>query len=174
MRALCVVVPPPLLDDDLCFSQRIEDFPVEKFVPEACVEALDVAVLPGASRLNVGGLCSNHADPVAYGFSNKLRPIIGTNVGWYAMQNEEIGEDIDHIGRIEFPLHPNGQTFPTKLIQDVEGSEHAPIVGSMMNKIIGPDVVHIACPQADTRAIIEPQAAFLRLFLWDLKPLPSP
>ncbi len=53
------------------------------------------------------------------------------------MQNEEIGEDIDHIGRIEFPLHPNGQTFPTKLIQDVEGSEHAPIVGSMMNKIIG-------------------------------------
>ncbi len=126
MRALCVVVPPPLLDDDLCFSQRIEDFPVEKFVPEACVEALDVAVLLGASRLNVGGLYSNHADPVAYGFSNKLRPIIGTNVGWYAMQNEEIGEDIDHIGRIEFPLHPNGQTFPTKLIQDVEGSEHAP------------------------------------------------
>ena len=102
MRALCVVVPPPLLDDALCFSQRIEDFPVEKFVPEACVEALDVAVLPGASRLNVGGLCSNHDDPVAYGFSNKLRPIIGTNVGWYAMQNEEIGEDIDHIGRIEF------------------------------------------------------------------------
>ena len=26
-----VVVPPPLFDDDLCFSQRIEDFPVEEF-----------------------------------------------------------------------------------------------------------------------------------------------
>ena len=92
------------------------------------------------------------------------------------MQNEEIGEDIDHIGRIEFPLHPNGQTFPTKLIQDVEGSEHAPIVGAMMNKIIGPDVRSHSLPaSATTRmAIIEPQAAFLRPFLWDLKPLPSP
>ncbi len=46
MWALGVVVSSPLFDDDLRLSQRIEDFPVEEFVPEPCIKALDVAVLP--------------------------------------------------------------------------------------------------------------------------------
>ena len=45
--ALGVVVPPPLLDDDLGFLQGIEDFTVEQLVPETGVEAFDIAVLPG-------------------------------------------------------------------------------------------------------------------------------
>ena len=30
-----VVVPPPLLDDDLRLLQAVEDLPVEQFIPEA-------------------------------------------------------------------------------------------------------------------------------------------
>ena len=42
-----VVVPPPLFDDDLCFFEGVEDFPIQQFIPEAGIEGLAVAVLPG-------------------------------------------------------------------------------------------------------------------------------
>ena len=47
MRPYGVVVASPVLDDDLGFTQRIEDLSVEQFVPQASIEAFDVAVLPG-------------------------------------------------------------------------------------------------------------------------------
>jgi hypothetical protein len=47
MGADSVVVSAPLLDEDLRLAERVKDLTVEQFVPEACVEALDVAVLPG-------------------------------------------------------------------------------------------------------------------------------
>ena len=42
-----VVVFPPLFNDDLCFSEGVEDFTIKQFVPEAGIEAFTVAVLPG-------------------------------------------------------------------------------------------------------------------------------
>jgi hypothetical protein len=44
-------VPPPALDDDLGLAESVEDFAVEQLVAQASVEALDVAVLPGAAPL---------------------------------------------------------------------------------------------------------------------------
>ena len=40
-----VVVLSPLLDDDLCFSQAVEDFTIKQFITELPVERLAVAVL---------------------------------------------------------------------------------------------------------------------------------
>src|SRR3974390_3205546 len=54
-----VVVPPPALDDDLSFSQRVEDLAIEQFISKTSIEAFDVTVLPRAARLDVGGLCSD-------------------------------------------------------------------------------------------------------------------
>ena len=42
-----VVMFTPLLDDDLCLFEGVEDFPIEQFIPEAGIEGLAVAVLPG-------------------------------------------------------------------------------------------------------------------------------
>ena len=42
-----VVVSPPLFDDDLSLFESIEDLPIEQFVPEAGIEGLAIAVLPG-------------------------------------------------------------------------------------------------------------------------------
>src|SRR3974377_2399351 len=54
-----VVVPPPALDDDLSFSQRVEDLAIEQFISKTSIEAFDLNVLPRAARLDVGGLCSD-------------------------------------------------------------------------------------------------------------------
>lgn len=51
MRAYCVVVPSPALDDDLGFPKRVEDLAVKQFVSQARVEALDIAILSGAGGL---------------------------------------------------------------------------------------------------------------------------
>jgi hypothetical protein len=51
-----VVVASPALDDDLGLAQTVEDLAVEQLIAKASVEALAVAVLPGAAPLDVGGL----------------------------------------------------------------------------------------------------------------------
>jgi len=41
-----VIVPLPPFNDDLCFAQHIEQYPVEQLIPELAVEGLKIAVLP--------------------------------------------------------------------------------------------------------------------------------
>ena len=59
MRPDGVVMPAPAFDDDLGFPQAVADLAVEQFVPQAGVEAFDVAVFPRAARCDAGGLGSD-------------------------------------------------------------------------------------------------------------------
>ena len=63
MRSDRIEVTPPAFDDDLSLSQRVEDFAIEQFIAQARIEALDVAVLPGAAWRDVGGLGTDRCDP---------------------------------------------------------------------------------------------------------------
>ena len=58
-----VVVLTPLLDEDLGLLEGGEDLPVEQFIPEACIEAFDIPVLPWRAWGDVGGLGANSSDP---------------------------------------------------------------------------------------------------------------
>jgi hypothetical protein len=51
-----IVVFAPLLDDDSCFLETVEDLAIEQFVAQLAVEALAVTILPGAARRDVKGL----------------------------------------------------------------------------------------------------------------------
>ena len=46
MRPDRVVMASPALDDDLGFTERVKDLAVEQLIPEAGVEAFDIAVFP--------------------------------------------------------------------------------------------------------------------------------
>ena len=46
MWSFCIVVLPPLFNQNLRFSQAVEDLPVQQFIPEAGVEALAVSIFP--------------------------------------------------------------------------------------------------------------------------------
>jgi len=46
VRSDCVEVVPPAFDQDLGFSQRVEDLAVEQLISEAGIEALTIAVFP--------------------------------------------------------------------------------------------------------------------------------
>ena len=53
VRPTRVVLDPVLLDDHSRLRQAAKDLPVQAFVPQLIVEALDVAVLPGRPGLDV-------------------------------------------------------------------------------------------------------------------------
>src|SRR4029450_7602275 len=63
-----IVVTPPALDHDLSLLQRIEDLPVQQFVAQAGVEALDVPVLPrAAGRESLLAAIKREPDKFSYG-----------------------------------------------------------------------------------------------------------
>jgi hypothetical protein len=99
MRAHLVVVLTPILDHDLCLIERVEDFAVEQFVSQLSVEALAVAVLPGASRFDVGGLGADRGDPVPNSLSDELGPIVGSDMNRNAAQDKKIAQDLDDVSR---------------------------------------------------------------------------
>ena len=66
---------PPALDDDLRLPQRVEDFAVEEFVSEPGIEGLDVAVLPGTTRGDIGGPRAHGFDPPLHGLGDELGTI---------------------------------------------------------------------------------------------------
>ena len=91
MRTERVVEAPPAFDDDASLSERVEDLTIEQFVTEAGIEALDVSILPRASRLDVGGLCTDSCDPVLNRLRNKLRAVVRPDVLRHAPEDEEVG-----------------------------------------------------------------------------------
>ncbi len=65
-------------------------------------------------------------------------------------------------------------SFSTMFIQDVERSEGPAIIGSMMYKVIRPNMVAILGLQTDARSIVQPEPPLLRLFHWHFEPLTPP
>src|SRR5262245_56137625 len=165
---------PPAFDDDLCLAQSEEDFAVEQFVAQAGVEALDVAVLPRAPSVDVSGLGTDRSDPVLHGLGDELRSVVGADVSGNAPQDEEIGQNVDDIDRLELAGDTDRQAFMGKLVEHVEHPIPASIVGAVLDKVVGPDVIAVLRPQPDARSVRQPEPAALRLLMGDLEPLASP
>jgi hypothetical protein len=53
-------------------------------------------------------------------------------------QNEQVGEHVDDVDRFEPACHPDRQTLMGVLVDDVEQTELAPIMGALLDKIIKP------------------------------------
>ncbi len=81
MPADRVIVTAPALDDDFGFSQRVEDLAIGQLVPQARIEAFDIAVFPGAAGLDVSGLSAGSSDPVLHRLGNELRAIARVDGG---------------------------------------------------------------------------------------------
>jgi hypothetical protein len=81
-----VVVASPTLDDDLGLAQSVENLAVEQLIAKAGVEALDVAVLPRATPLDVSGLGTDSRNPFLHRLADELRSVVGPDVGGNASQ----------------------------------------------------------------------------------------
>lgn len=156
MRSDRVVVAAPSLDDDPGLLQSVEDLAIEQFIAQAGVEALNVAVLPGTARRDIGCLCTDRGDPVLDRLYNELRAIVGTDIARNASQDEEIGQHIDHIDRLEFTGGADAQAFKGIFIDHVEHAVFATVMSAVFDEVIRPDMVAELGPQADAGAFIKP------------------
>ena len=157
MRAHGVEVPTPAFDHDLRFGKGVEHLAVEQLVAEAGVEAFDVAVFPWAAGRDEGGLRADGLDPGAHRTGDELRAVVRTHEGRRAAQDEQVGQHIDDIRGVELSVDPHTQRLPSELVDDVQDAVLAPVMGAILDEVIGPHVVRALRAQADARAVIEPQ-----------------
>jgi hypothetical protein len=122
-------------------AQSVEDLAVEQLIAKAGVEALDVAVLPGAAVFDVGGLGTDNRDPFLQCLGDELRSVVGPDVSRNAPQDEELGENVDHIDRVELAGDTDPQAFMAELVEHVEHPILASIVGAILDDVIGPDMI---------------------------------
>jgi hypothetical protein len=158
---LGVVVAPPALDDDPGLSKRVEDLSIKQFVAKPGVEALNEAVLLGTAPLNVGRLGPDGSDPVLHGLGEGFRSVVGSDVFGHATQNELIEQYVDHVGGLELPVDPDGQTFVGELVDEVEHAILPPFVRAILDEVIGPDVVVLRLQILHPLDLIAPQPAVL-------------
>jgi hypothetical protein len=77
------------------------------------------------------------------------------------MQDEEVGQNIDHIDRLELAGDTDRQAFMSELVEHVEHPIPASIVGAVLDEVVGPDMIAVLRPQADARSVRQPEPAAL-------------
>jgi len=87
----------PSLDQHLGLFETVEDLAVQELVAKLAVEALVVAVLPGARRRDIEGLHRDPAELVLDGFGRELAAVVGPDVIRGAVADKELGEDLQHV-----------------------------------------------------------------------------
>src|SRR5258706_7035550 len=151
---------------DLGLAQSVENLAVEQLIAKAGVEALDVAVLPRAAPLDVGSLGTDYRDPFLHGFGDELRSVVRADVSGNAPQDEEVGQNVDHIDRLELAGDTDRQAFMGELVEHVEH----PILASVMGAVLDKVVVAVLRPQSDARSDRQPKPAALGLLRWAFSP----
>ena len=92
----------------------------------------------------------------------------------YSVLNEQIRQAMEHIIGFYVSVSQNSQALTAELIDHSQYLDGSPIMSTIHKKIVRPDVVSMCRPKPYAGAIMEPQPAPLRLFLWNLKPLVPP
>ena len=92
----------------------------------------------------------------------------------YATQDEQVGQDVDHVDGLELAVDADRQALMGELIDDIEHAVLASIMGAVLDEVVGPDVVGSLGAQADAGAVREPKTAAFGLLVGDLKPLALP
>ena len=92
----------------------------------------------------------------------------------HAPQDEQVREHVDDVDRLELAIDPDGQALVGELVDDAEHAELPPVVGAVLDEVVGPDMVLVLRPQADAGAVRKPKTSSLGLLGRNLQPLTAP
>lgn len=76
VRARCIVMPPPCLDQDLRFSEAVVDFAVEQLITQAAVERFTITILPRAAWCDIKRLDTVLSQPFHDGGCDKFGAVV--------------------------------------------------------------------------------------------------
>ena len=106
----------PLLDHDPGLRERIEDLAVEQLVTELAIEALHIAVLPGARPFDEGRLGAHRDDPLSHRLCDELRALIRADMIGSSPFETEVRQGLDNIEGAEAAGDPDRQALPRELV----------------------------------------------------------
>jgi hypothetical protein len=92
----------------------------------------------------------------------------------HATQDEQVGEHVDDIGGLEPSLNADRKQRMVEFVDDVQHAIFSPVMGSVLDEVLGPDVIGALGAQADARSVIEPEPPALGLFSRNLQSLAPP
>ena len=92
----------------------------------------------------------------------------------WTMLNEQIGQTVKHIVRVQLAPDDDGQAPSGELVDHRQHTERLSVMRSIHDEVIGPDVVGPSGLETYAGPIIEPQPPAFGLFLGNLQPLPPP
>jgi len=90
MRPNRVVLPSPHLDQYLHLLERVNDSTIQKLIAELPVEALRVAVLPWATRLDVKRSCPHVLQPLPPGNRRELKSVVRPDVPRHSPEHKQL------------------------------------------------------------------------------------
>ncbi len=73
---------------------------------------------------------------------------------WDAAQDEQVSERVDDIDGLEPAVHPEGEAFAGELVDDVEHPILPPLMGAILDEVVGPDMVGIFGSQANAGSVV--------------------
>jgi hypothetical protein len=73
-------------------------------------------MLPGA---DVGRLRPDCADPVLHHFGDELWAVVGADIAGYATQDEQVGQDVDHVDGLELAVDVDRQALMSSVASTV-------------------------------------------------------
>jgi hypothetical protein len=169
-----VVLHSPLLDHDLCLSERVKNLPVQAFISQLPVEAFAVSVLPRTSGFDVQRSCPHFPQPLPQIFRNELRAIVRTNVFRGSPEQHHIRQRFNHLIAAQSSRHSNRQALPRVFVDHRQHADRSSIVRHGAYEIVAPHVIRPLGPQPHTRSVIEPESSPRLLFLGYLQPFATP
>jgi hypothetical protein len=95
-------------------------------------------------------------------------------VARHPAQEEEIGEDVDHVHGLGLAGDPDRQALVREFVDEVEHAVLPSVMGAALDEVVGPDMVGALGPQPEARSVRQPEPAAPGLLGRDLEPLASP
>lgn len=138
---VAVVVIRPFLGKDAHLCQVIEQVGIEDVLPEQAVEAFDVGVLGGLSRLDEQIADAVLSAPVAEGMGGELRTVVGTDdLGHSPMVDDALQRLYDAVTAQREP-HFNGKRLTVVVIDEVQCPEPPSIGQRIAHHVHAPALV---------------------------------
>jgi len=107
-----VVMNSPLLDQNPCLVQAVEQFAVQELISEFPVEALTVTVLPRAAGLDIRSPGADALPPVAPALGHELRPVVAANEARDTPLEHHVRKHVNHLQCLDMPGHIQRQALP--------------------------------------------------------------
>src|SRR5690348_8050581 len=116
MRTIIIVVAAKYLKAHTRLSNRGEELHIQAFVAHRPIEALVLAVLPGAAWVDIQRLYLPLCKPGLHNHCNEFRAVVAAQIRWRTVRGHQLYQHTDDSLSRRAALDINGEPFTRKLI----------------------------------------------------------